>query len=500
MEIRAEQGDIVQQKVDAIIVNLFEGVTSPGGATGAVDQALDGAISQVIKDGGCRGKDGEFTLIHTLGKLPSPRVVVAGLGKQEDFTLDKVRNIAAGVGRFLRGARCTTGATITHGAGIGGLEPRDCAQALTEGTLLGLYTFDRHKKPKDDAVDLEQLTVVEFDESRLDAVQRGVDRGTVLGEATNFARDLCNEPGNKLTPADLAEQAQEMASEVGLECEVFDQAWMEEQGMGALLSVAAGSQQPPKFIVLRYKGGGSSHLGFVGKGITFDTGGISIKPAAGMEHMKGDMSGAAAVIAAMGAIARLKPEIDVTMCVPTTENMPGGNATKPGDVVTTMTGKTIEVINTDAEGRLILSDGLGYMNQSKPDALIDVATLTGAISIALGDVAMGAMGNSDALYERLQRAAAAAGEKIWQLPMYDEYKEQIKSNVADMKNTGGRGAGSITAAMLLKEFVDDTPWVHIDMAGVDIYDKVKGTTVKGASGIPVRTLVHLAFILADEPL
>ncbi|MCI0855976.1 MAG: aminopeptidase, partial [Chloroflexi bacterium] len=269
---------------------------------------------------------------------------------------------------------------------------------------------------------------------------------------------------------------------------------------GALLSVAAGSQQPPKFIVLRYKGGGSTHLGFVGKGITFDTGGISIKPAAGMEHMKGDMSGAAAVIAAMGAIARLKPEIDVTMAVPTTENMPGGNATKPGDVVTTMTGKTIEVINTDAEGRLILSDGLAYMNQSKPDALIDVATLTGAISIALGDVAMGAMGNSDALYERLQRAAAAAGEKIWQLPMYDEYKEQIKSNVADMKNTGGRNAGSITAAMLLKEFVDDTPWVHIDMAGVDIYDKVKGTTVKGASGIPVRTLVHLAFILADEPL
>ena len=500
MEIRAEQGDIVQQKVDAIIVNLFEGVESPGGATGAVDQALDGAISQVIKDGGCRGKDGEFTLIHTLGKLPSPRVVVAGLGKQEDFTLDKVRNIAAGAARFLRSARCTSGATITHGAGIGGLEPRDCAQGLTEGTLLGLYTFDRHKKPKDDAVELEQLTVVEFDELRLDAIQRGVDRGTVLGEATNFARDLCNEPGNKLTPADLAERAQEMASEVGLECEVFDQAWMEEQGMGALLSVAAGSQQPPKFIVLRYKGGGSTHLGFVGKGITFDTGGISIKPAAGMEHMKGDMSGAAAVIAAMGAIARLKPAIDVTMCVPTTENMPGGNATKPGDVVTTMTGKTIEVINTDAEGRLILSDGLGYMNQSKPDALIDVATLTGAISVALGDVAMGAMGNSDALYDRLQRAAAAAGEKIWQLPMYDEYQEQIKSNVADMKNTGGRNAGSITAAMLLKEFVDDTPWVHIDMAGVDIYDKVKGTTVKGASGIPVRTLVHLAFILADEPL
>ena len=500
MEIRAEQGDIVEQKVDAIIVNLFEGVESPGGATGAVDIALDGAISQVIKEGGCRGKEGTFTLIHTLGKLSSPRVVVAGLGKQENFTLDKVRNIAAGAARYLRNARCVSGATITHGAGIGGLDPRDCAQALTEGTLLGLYTFDRHKKPKDDAVELEQLAVVEFDDSRLDAVQRGVDRGIVLGEAANFARDLANEPGNKLTPTDLAERAQAMASDVGLECDVFDQAWMENQGMGALLSVAAGSQQPPKFIVLRYKGGGSSHLGFVGKGITFDTGGISIKPAAGMEHMKGDMSGAAAVIAAMGAIARLKPQIDVTMVVPATENMPGGNATKPGDVVTTMTGKTIEVINTDAEGRLILSDGLAYLNESKPDALVDVATLTGAISMALGDVAMGAMGNSAGLYERIQRAATEAGEKVWQLPMYDEYKEQIKSNVADMKNVGGRNAGSITAAMLLQEFVDDTPWVHIDMAGVDNYDKVKGTIVKGASGIPVRTLVHLAFVLADDPL
>ncbi len=500
MEIRVEQGDIASQAVDAIVVNLFEGVEAPGGATGAVDKALDGAISQVIKDGSCRGKDGTFTLIHTLGKLATPRVVVAGLGKQDAFTVDKVRNLAANTARYLRRNRCKTAATITHGAGIGGLDAQDCAQAIAEGTLLGLYTFDKHKKPKEDDVELEQLSLVEFDATRAEAIRHGVDRGVVLGEAANFARDLANEPGNKLTPTDLAERAQAMASEVGLECEIFDQPWMEEQGMGALLSVAAGSQQPPKFIVLRYTGGGSSHLGLVGKGITFDTGGISIKPAAGMEHMKGDMSGAAAVIAAMGAIARLKPQIDVTMAVPATENMPGGNATKPGDVVTAMTGKTIEVINTDAEGRLILSDGLGYIGQAKPDYIVDVATLTGAISIALGDVAMGAMGNNDALYERVQRAAAAAGEKVWQLPMYDEYKDQIKSDVADMKNTGGRNAGSITAAMLLREFVDDTPWVHIDMAGVDVYDKVKGTTVKGASGIPVRTLVHLAFVLANDPL
>jgi leucyl aminopeptidase len=270
--------------------------------------------------------------------------------------------------------------------------------------------------------------------------------------------------------------------------------------MGSFLGVAQGSEQPPKFIVLRYRGGGPTHLALVGKGITFDTGGISIKPAAGMEEMKGDMSGGAAVIAAMGAIARLKPAIDVTAIVPATENMPSGTAIKPGDVLRAMNGKTIEVINTDAEGRLILADALAYAGRQQPSAIIDVATLTGAISIALGNVAMGAMTNSDALYGRVQRASEASGEKVWQLPMYDEYKEQIKSDVADMKNTGGRGAGSITAAFFLKEFVDDTPWVHLDMAGVDFYEKEKGVIVKGASGIPVRTLVHLALDLAKEPL
>ena len=503
MDIRVERGDIAQQSADMIIVNLFEGVTSPGGGTGAVDAALDGAISQVINDGGCRGKPNEMTMIHTLGKLPSPRVLVAGLGKQEDFTLDKVRALAATAARYARRARCERIASITHGAGIAGLDPHDCAQAIAEGTVMGLYTFNRHKKPKEDDIEVQELVLAEFDQSRIAALQRGVHRGVVLGEAANAARDLSNEPGNVLTPTELAARAQALAADTGLECEVFDQPWMEEQGMGALLGVARGSDQPPKFIVLRYRGGGSSHLAYVGKGITFDTGGISIKPAAGMEEMKGDMSGGAAVIAAMGAIAKLKPKIDITAVIPATENMPGGRATKPGDVVRAMDGKSIEVINTDAEGRLILADALCYVQAAidgGPDAIVDVATLTGAISIALGDVAMGAMTNDDALLGRLQRAAEEAGEKIWQLPMYEEYKDQIKSDVADMKNVGGRNAGSITAAFFLKEFVDDTPWVHIDMAGVDFYEKVKGVTVKGASGIPVRTLVHLAFILANEPL
>jgi leucyl aminopeptidase len=544
MDIRVRRGDIARQAAGALVVNLFEGVTQPGGATGAVDRALDGAISRVIQDGDCRGKENEFTLIHTLGKIPSPRVLVAGLGKQEGFTLDKVRSVAAGAARYLRRIRCETIASITHGAGIADLDPEACAQAIAEGTILGLYTFDRHKKPKEDHVDVRELALVEFDQSRVGALRRGVERGVVLADAANFSRDLANEPGNVLTPTELAARAEALARDTGLECEVHDRQWMEEQGMGALLGVAKGSHQPPQFIVLRYHGkwptevrrllkqlgkakargahgearriagilrskhghyvsrqpDEPAHLALVGKGITFDTGGISIKPAAGMQEMKGDMSGAAAVVAAMGAIARLKPSISVTAVVPATENMPGGSATKPGDILRTMSGKTIEVINTDAEGRLILADGLAYAGQQSPTAIVDVATLTGAIAIALGNVAVGAMTNNDALYARVQHAATTAGEKVWQLPMYDEYKEQIKSEVADMKNTGGRGAGSITAAFLLKEFVDDTPWVHLDMAGVDNYAKEKGVLVKGASGIPVRTLVHLALDLAKEPL
>jgi len=331
-------------------------------------------------------------------------------------------------------------------------------------------------------------------------LRRGVERGRILAEAANFARDLANEPANQMTPSALAEQAAAVARESGLECQVLEREQAQELGMGAFLGVAQGSRQPPKFIVLHYRGAGPdvTALGLVGKGITFDSGGISIKPAAGMEEMKGDMSGGAAVIAAMRAIAQLKLHVNVTAIVPATENMPGGNAIKPGDVLRAMSGKTIEVINTDAEGRLVLADGLSYARHLKLSPIIDVATLTGAISIALGNVAMGCMTNDQPLCDRIVQAGRAAGEKIWQLPLYEEYREQIKSEVADIKNTGGRQAGAITAAFFLKEFVGDTPWVHLDMAGVDFYDKEKGALVKGASGMPVRTLVNLVLSLAEE--
>jgi leucyl aminopeptidase len=454
---------------------------------------MGGALTQLISAGDLRGKQGELTLVHTLGRLPASHVVVVGLGKQDAFDIEQVRSLSGELSRYLRRNRLKNVAI----ADAAGLSAEDSAAAIAEGMLLGTYRFMRHKKADDEA-DMESLTIVEQDASKLGALERGVERGRIMAEQTNFSRDLANEPANYLTPTELADRAQKMAAETGLECEIFGPDWLKQKGMGGVLGVAAGSAQEPRFIVLRYQGAGDEKpLALVGKGITFDTGGISIKPAAGMWEMKGDMSGGASVISAMGAIGRLKPPINVIGIVPATENMPSGTATKPGDVLVTMIGKTIEVDNTDAEGRLILSDGLAYAVEQGATAIVDVATLTGAISIALGNVAFGAMGNDAGLMERIKRAASAAGEKVWELPMWEEYREQIHSDVADMKNTGGRGAGSITAAMLLREFVAETPWVHLDIAGVDIYERDKGVMVKGSSGIPVRTLVQLVLQTAE---
>ncbi|HEX5368844.1 MAG TPA: leucyl aminopeptidase [Dehalococcoidia bacterium] len=492
MQIKIQSGDIAAAQADAIVVNLFEGVTVPAGGTGAVDAAMGGAINDLIASGDIRGKFGEFTLVHSLGRLPTPRVVVAGLGKQADFDVDRIRALSGDLARYLRRQRIKNAAMIAHGAGIAGLAPEASATAIAEGTLLGLYRFLRHKKADDDG-ELETLTIVEHDAAKVSLLERGLETGRILAEATNFARDMENEPSNYLTPTDMAEQAQALADKTGLQCEIHGPDWLRDMHMGGVLGVAAGSTQEPRFIVLRYNGAGSARpIALVGKGITFDTGGISIKPAAGMEEMKGDMSGGASVIAAMGAIARLRPAVNVIGVVPATENMPGGSAIKPGDVLETMAGKTIEVINTDAEGRLILADGLAYARREGATAIVDIATLTGAISVALGNVAMGAMTNDAALYGRIKSAADAAGERVWELPMWDDYKDLIRSDVADMKNSGGRMAGSITAAMLLREFVEDTPWVHLDIAGVDTYDRDKGVIVKGASGIPVRTLIYWA--------
>lgn len=500
MEFRVAGGDITQAEADAIIVNLFEGVTAPGGGTGAVDKALDGAISKLIAQGDIRGKSGEMTTIHTFGKIPAPRVLVAGLGKQADFSLDVVRNVSANLARAARKPGIKKVATLAHGAGIGGLEPEACAQAAAEGALLGNYRFLKHKAADDDRAELESITIIEADAGKVAAMTAAAERGVIIAEATNLARDLANEPSNHLTPTMLAGRAEALASEVGIECEILERADMEAKGMGSLLSVAKGSAEPPKLVRLGYKGRGGDgwDLALVGKGITFDTGGISIKPAANMEAMKADMTGAASVIAAIGAIARLKPAVNVVAIAPCTENMPGGNATKPGDVVTAMNGRTIEVINTDAEGRLVLADALCWAKELGAANIIDVATLTGAVTTALGDVCYGLMTNNDEFCSKLEEAATAAGEKTWRLPMFKEYDELIKSDVADCRNVGAgnRGAGTIVGAKFLEPFVGDTPWVHLDIAGVDNMSSDKGWVSKGASGYSVRAMINLAVAMA----
>ncbi|MBI2909865.1 MAG: leucyl aminopeptidase [Chloroflexi bacterium] len=498
MNIKVIRGDITAQKVDAIIVNLFEGVQQPGGGTGAVDQALGGGISQLIASGEIKGKINEVTIVHTLGRIPSPRVAVAGLGKQTEFTPDRARQVAAVAARAVRKAGAKTAATITHGAGIAGMEPEAAAQALAEGTILGLYRFRKYLTKKENDNDIEEFSVVERDEEKASAIERGVNAGHIMADSANVARDLVNEPSNYMTPTRLAEVAVDIAGCWLLEVQVMEREEMEKLGMGGILAVAKGSAEPPKFIVMSYKGDPSSvkTLGLVGKGLTFDSGGISIKPSEHMEEMKGDMAGAASVIAAMNAIAQLRLKVNVTALVGATENMPSGTAQKPGDILKTMSGKTVEVVNTDAEGRLTLADVLTYARKLGLSPVIDVATLTGACHIALGDVCTGAFGNNQDIMNKLIEAGEQAGECVWQMPMMEEYKQQNKSDIADIKNSGGRYGGAITAAQFLAEFVEDTPWVHLDIAGTFMRDKERGYLVKGATGVPVRTLVNAARGLA----
>ena len=492
MEIKVVIGDITKINADAIVVNLFEGMEQPDGATAAVDRALEGAISSVISRREAKGKLEEISILHTLGKLPARMIAVVGLGPREDFDADRVRRVTGQCCRALRKLNCRKIATILHGAGTGGIKSETSAQAITEGAILGLYTFTKYKKPEHE--DVKELLIVVREEERTPALEEVIGKGRLIAETTNLARDMGNEPANYMTPSQMAEIAEEMASRYHLRCKVFDREDMERMGMGALLGVAKGSSQPPKLITLAYKGDQASKdtLGFLGKGVTFDSGGISIKPSEAMGEMKDDMAGAAAAIAALSAIAQLKPKINVTAIVPATENLPSGTALKPGDVLKAMNGKTIEVISTDAEGRLILADALSYAVTQRLSPLIDLATLTGACRIALGLLYSGLFGNDQDWIGRVLKAAERTGERMWHMPTPEEYKEQINSDIADIKNTGNRFGGAITAALFLAEFVDNTPWVHVDIAGTRLSTKDSGYTVKGATGIGVRTLVELA--------
>jgi leucyl aminopeptidase len=498
MDIQVVTGDIAAVKTDAIILNTFKGAKTLSGDTAAVDKALDGTISQLVKHGVIKGNLNEITLVHSLGKLPAGRVVIVGLGKKQELSVDKVRGAVAETCRYLRKNGAAGIATILHGAGVNKISREGAAQAITEGARLGLYTFRRYITKKDkEAGEIKSLLIVGTEKEK-PALEKAVDKGTIIAEASNWARDIVNEPANNMTPSQMANAARKLAETYGLSVEVLDKERMTKLGMGGLLGVSQGSQQPPKFIILGYKGKPTTDIDLVlaGKGITFDSGGISIKPSEGMADMKGDMAGGASVMATLMAVARLKPKINVTVLVPATENLPSGTAMKPGDIIKAMNGETIEVLNTDAEGRLILADALSYAVKLKAKAIIDAATLTGACMVALGKICTGVFSNNQELADKVLAAGKEAGELSWQLPMFEEYREQLKSDIADIKNIGNRYGGAITAAKFLADFVGDIPWVHLDIAGPADSDKEKSYLVKGATGIPVRTLVNLVLNLA----
>ncbi|HZT32912.1 MAG TPA: leucyl aminopeptidase [Bryobacteraceae bacterium] len=478
MELNLRYQPLEAVEADAVVLVAFEG-----------QKDARAGLAEWIEAGEITGKMLEMTLLHQAAGLRARRLLVVGGGKPEAFGPPELRKVAGAAVRLLKG-RSIRRAALYLDAGLAGAE---YARAAAEGALLGDYEPDRYKTTKNNGQAFEQFTVAAAPGTS--DLGEAVERGRVIAESQNFARELVNEPANRLTPTLLAERAREMAAAHGLECEVLDQDRMRQLGMGSLLGVAMGSAEPPALIVLRYRpaaASGSSHLGLVGKGVTFDTGGISIKPADGMEKMKYDMAGGAATIGAMRALAQLKPAIPVTAFIPAVENMPGQRAQRPGDIVTSMCGKTIEVINTDAEGRLILADALCYARGQGCTHLVDAATLTGAIVVALGHIYVGAFTNDDAWLGRLLSAARAEGEKIWHMPLEDDYKDYLKSAFADLPNVGGRWGGAVTAAWFLKEFADPAPWVHLDIAGTAWLDDAKPYSAKGPTGVAVRTLVNLA--------
>jgi len=491
MKLDVFRGNIIQSPADTIIVNLFEGVTVPGGATGVVDKALSGAISELIQNGDIRGRLGEVGVVYPRAAISARRVLIAGLGKAEALDLETVRRASSHAIKKARELGARQVATIVHGAGIGGLDPADAAQAVGEGSILGLYKAPKKNQEPWDVI--ESLTFVEFDPEKVPFIETGARVAQATGEAVYLVRDLVSQGPNLVTPTRLVQLAEQIAGEYDMKLTVGDRAWAAERNMGAYLAVARSAVEPPKFIVLEYNHGRDDldTVVLIGKGITFDTGGISLKPPEKMEDMKSDMAGAADVLAAMQVVGRLDLPLHIVAIAPCTENMPGGDAFHPADIITASNGKTIEIVNTDAEGRLILADALVYAQKYKPDAVVDLATLTGACVTALGQwVAAGLFSTDDGLRDKLVSSGSRMHEKLWPMPLWDDYKRKIKSQVADVANSGGRYGGVGASAIFLKEFTD-YPWAHIDMAGMVLIEKIQETpyTSFGATGYGVRLLV-----------
>jgi len=500
MKVSVKKGGIEKIPADAIFLLHFADSKRFGRSAELLDKVTDGLLTEVIASGDFKGELHQTYILLTRQAIPAKRILLVGCGKKSSFNLVKLRAVVVKAGQKVRDLGWESLIIPLSTEIIKGVPPEDLAQVYVEGIYSGLYQFTEFRTAERKKVkELKQLTLVGEDDVNLKRVREGVSRGEVISGSLSLARDLVSSPSNRVTPTMLAETAQRIARENGLKCNVLSLAQIEKLGMGAFLAVAKGSQEPAKFITLEYrpKVKGAKIIALVGKGITFDSGGISIKPSKNMDRMKADMAGGAVVMGVIQAASQLNLPLHVVAIIPATENLPSGSAYKPGDVLSSFSGQTIEVISTDAEGRLILADALAYSLKYHPSAVIDVATLTGACVIALGDYATGMLGNDDNLMAQVKKASRITGEMVWELPLLEEYFEYLKSDIADFKNAGGREAGTIQGAIFLSKFVKHCPWVHLDIAGTAWIDKDKPYHPRGATGIGVRLLVQVLRQLSE---
>ncbi len=493
MQVDVRAGRVEGETAEVLVLTHCEGEALCKEDAAALDKILGGSLHELLQTKEFEGKAGEALLFHTHGKLPTKRLLLVGLGKRKDLTLDGIRQAMGHAVKRVRQTKAGAYAVAVPAVMPKGQSPVELAQAMTEGAILGSYQFNVYRSDNSSSREVTSMTVLARQQSQVRPLSEGVRRGKATAEATWLVRDLCNHPSNVVTPTRIANDAKAIAKEEGLSLKILEQKEMEQLGMGALLGVARGSHEPPKFIILEYNGAKKKDerpVVLIGKTITFDTGGISLKPAENMEHMKADMTGGAEVLASIRAASRLKLPLRLVSILPVAENMPGGRAMKPGDIVKTLSGKTVEVQNTDAEGRLILADALAYAQRYKPAVLIDIATLTGACVVALGQFAIGLFGTDTRLKDQLKKAGVASGERVWEMPLWDEYFEQLRSDVADMRNIGGRGGGMITAALFLSKFAGEGPWAHIDIASTDWSERERAYLPKGPTGIGTRLLLQ----------
>ncbi len=495
MKIALKNQSLEKIPCDVLIVSIFKGSKNYRHEVTSLNKALDSLLTRVMKEEDFQAKKGSTLIIRTNGLVSAKKIILVGLGERKDFGPEILRKACASAIRCALKENAKTVSTILHGLDTDKIDAKFTAQIVSEVSQLAVYKFDKYKsKEKDEPKkEIQTLIISEQNKTLEKQIEAGIKRGSIVARAQKLARDLVTEPAIVSTPTKLANVARQVASENNLKIKVLDRDDCKKLGMGAFLAVAQGSEEPPKFIEIKYtpKGKPKKHIAIVGKGVTFDSGGLSLKPANSMETMKDDMSGAAAVIATMSTMRELQPDVAVTMIVAATENMPSGTAYRPGDVIRAMNGKTMEILNTDAEGRVTLADAMSYVVKQKPDEIIDLATLTGACVVALGDTSNGVMTNNQKLADKIIKAGNEAGERMWQLPLYDEDREKLKSDIADMINTGSKGkSGAQNGAVFIEKFVDKIPWVHIDIAGPSWLDKEDAYGPKGPTGVGVRTLIN----------